>query len=254
MRAPYLGPGWDTVHVRGVPYNTGDGFSMALDIGAMPYGSWSTCHASPQDIAIPKFTMPSAHVHSESMHRYMYPYAIMVNLKGERFVDESWDTRGRTYASMGREILAQPVHRRLCLGLGHDVGRDVRAPRGDCGEPGGGRGTLSDRARADFESAISHVRGFERGMSRGQTRHRHAKRRAGDVIEACAVAEVDTARVAAVLAADPDLEITAAPAPELDADLHQPSDTALVDGRKRIAREYALLQVLAQEAGLGVVP
>ena len=38
----------------------------------------------------------------------MYPYAIMVNLKGERFVDESWDTRGRTYASMGRELLAQP--------------------------------------------------------------------------------------------------------------------------------------------------
>ncbi len=108
MRARYLGPGWDMVHVRGVPYNTGDGLRMAMDIGALPYGSWSTCHASPQDIAIPKFTMPSTHVHAESMHRYMYPYGIMVNLKGERFVDESWDTRGRTYASMGREVLAQP--------------------------------------------------------------------------------------------------------------------------------------------------
>jgi tricarballylate dehydrogenase len=108
MRARYLGPGWDTVHVRGVPYNTGDGLAMAMDVGALSYGSWSTCHASPQDIAIPKFTVPSVHVHSDSMHRYMYPYAIMVNLKGERFVDESWDTRGRTYASMGREILAQP--------------------------------------------------------------------------------------------------------------------------------------------------
>jgi len=108
MRAKYLGPGWDTVHVRGVPFNTGDGFRMALDIGALPYGSWSTCHASPQDIALPKFTLPSVHVHADSLHRYMYPYAIMVNLKGERFVDESWDTRGRTYASMGRELLAQP--------------------------------------------------------------------------------------------------------------------------------------------------
>jgi tricarballylate dehydrogenase len=108
MRARYLGPGWDTVHVRGVPFNTGDGFRMALDIGALPHGSWSTCHASPQDIALPKFTLPSVHVHADSLHRYMYPYGIMVNLKGERFVDESWDTRGRTYASMGREILAQP--------------------------------------------------------------------------------------------------------------------------------------------------
>lgn len=108
MRARYLGPGWDVVHVRGVPYNTGDGLRMAMDIGALPYGSWSTCHASPQDIAIPKFTVPSVHVHSDSMHRYMYPYGIMVNTKGERFVDEAWDTRGRTYASMGREVLAQP--------------------------------------------------------------------------------------------------------------------------------------------------
>lgn len=108
MRARYLGPGWDTVHVRGVPFNTGDGFRMAMDIGALPHGSWSTCHASPQDIALPKFTLPSVHVHKDSLHRYMYPYAIMVNTRGERFVDESWDTRGRTYASMGRELLAQP--------------------------------------------------------------------------------------------------------------------------------------------------
>jgi tricarballylate dehydrogenase len=38
----------------------------------------------------------------------MYPYGIMVNQNGERFIDEVWDTRGRTYASMGRAILAQP--------------------------------------------------------------------------------------------------------------------------------------------------
>ena len=50
MRARYLGPDWDTVHVRGVPFNTGDGLRMAMDIGAMPHGSWTTCHASPQDI------------------------------------------------------------------------------------------------------------------------------------------------------------------------------------------------------------
>ena len=78
MRARYLGPGWDTVHVRGVPFNTGDGFRMAIDIGALPHGSWSTCHASPQDIALPKFTLPSVHVHKDSLHRYMYPYAIKI--------------------------------------------------------------------------------------------------------------------------------------------------------------------------------
>jgi tricarballylate dehydrogenase len=107
MRARYLGPGWDMVHVRGVPYNTGDGLRMAMDIGAMPHGSWSTCHASPQDIALPAFTVPSGAMHAE-YNRYMHPYCIMVNTRGERFVDEADDLRGKTYAKMGRAILSQP--------------------------------------------------------------------------------------------------------------------------------------------------
>ena len=107
MRARYLGPGWDMVHVRGVPYNTGDGLRMALDIGAMPHGSWSTCHASPQDVALPSFTVPSGAMHAE-YNRYMHPYCIMVNTKGGRFVDEADDLRGKTYAKMGRAILSQP--------------------------------------------------------------------------------------------------------------------------------------------------
>ncbi|OGA39765.1 MAG: hypothetical protein A3G24_22330 [Betaproteobacteria bacterium RIFCSPLOWO2_12_FULL_62_13] len=108
MRARYLGPGWDLVRLRGVPFNTGDGLRMAMDIGAMPHGSWSTCHASPQDINLPVFTVPSAHSLKDSLTRYMYPWGIMVNTNAERFVDEAWDTRGRTYAAMGRAIQAQP--------------------------------------------------------------------------------------------------------------------------------------------------
>ncbi|MTW08785.1 FAD-binding protein, partial [Streptococcus pneumoniae] len=37
-RTRFLGPGWDIVKVRGTRYNTGDGITMALDIGAQPYG------------------------------------------------------------------------------------------------------------------------------------------------------------------------------------------------------------------------
>src|SRR5688500_2706822 len=88
MRARYLGPGWDMVHVRGVPYNTGDGLRMAMDIGAMPHGSWSTCHASPQDVAMPPFTIPISYSTKRSYARYMYPYSIMVNMNGELFIDE----------------------------------------------------------------------------------------------------------------------------------------------------------------------
>jgi tricarballylate dehydrogenase len=38
----------------------------------------------------------------------MYPYSIMVNSAGERFIDEADDIRALTYAKMGRAILSQP--------------------------------------------------------------------------------------------------------------------------------------------------
>jgi tricarballylate dehydrogenase len=83
---------------------------MALDIGAMPYGSWTTCHASPQDIDRPEYSMPSSMVSGsyQELNRYMFPYSIMVNAHGHRFVDEADDIRALTYAKMGRAILAQP--------------------------------------------------------------------------------------------------------------------------------------------------
>lgn len=108
MRARYLGPNWDTVHIRGVPFNTGDGLRMALDIGAVPHGSWSTCHASPQDFELAKSKLPSSVGQGEHTSRYMYTFAIMVNQNGERFIDEGSDLRSATYAKMGRAILAQP--------------------------------------------------------------------------------------------------------------------------------------------------
>ena len=55
MRARYLGPGWDLAKVRGTRYNTGLGIKMALDIGAMPYGHWSGCHAVGWDLNAPPF-------------------------------------------------------------------------------------------------------------------------------------------------------------------------------------------------------
>ncbi|MFZ0099565.1 MAG: FAD-dependent oxidoreductase, partial [Gemmobacter sp.] len=78
MRARYLGANWDTAHIRGVPFNTGDGLRMALDIGAVPHGSWSTCHASPQDFELGKSKLPSEQ-HGEHTSRYMYTFCIMVN-------------------------------------------------------------------------------------------------------------------------------------------------------------------------------
>src|SRR5438128_11477987 len=45
MRSRYLGRNWDLARVRGTPYNTGDAIHMALEVGALPWGHWSGCHA-----------------------------------------------------------------------------------------------------------------------------------------------------------------------------------------------------------------
>jgi tricarballylate dehydrogenase len=105
-RARYLGPGWDLANVRGSRYNTGDGLRMALDIGAQPYGQWSGCHSVAWERHAPAFG--DLEDGQNQWYRYGYPFSIMVNAEGRRFVDEGSDFRNLTYATMGRIVLQQP--------------------------------------------------------------------------------------------------------------------------------------------------
>jgi tricarballylate dehydrogenase len=110
MRGRYLGRPWDTMKIRGVPFNTGEGLTMSLAVGAVPYGAWANAHCSPCDMNMPDFTLPSARRTGAlgASTRYSYPYSIMVNVNGKRFVNEGWHTRGYTYGQMGQHILRQP--------------------------------------------------------------------------------------------------------------------------------------------------
>jgi tricarballylate dehydrogenase len=105
MRARYLGPGWELAKVRGTRYNTGDGIRMALDVGAMPFGHWSGAHACAWDLNAPPFGDRQI---ADLFQKHSYPFGIVVNVRGQRFVDEGADFRNYTYAKYGREILAQP--------------------------------------------------------------------------------------------------------------------------------------------------
>ncbi len=105
MRTRYLGPGWDLAKVRGTRFNMGDGIRMALDIGAAPYGNWSGCHAVGWDRNAPEFGDLSV---GDNFQKHSYPFGIMVNARGRRFVDEGADFRNYTYAKYGRVILEQP--------------------------------------------------------------------------------------------------------------------------------------------------
>ncbi len=106
-RTRYLGPGWDLAKVRGTRFNTGDGIAMALDIGAMPYGNWSGAHAVAWDYNAPEFGDLAV---GDGFQKHSYPFSIVLNQDGQRFVDEGADFRNYTYARYGREILAQPGH------------------------------------------------------------------------------------------------------------------------------------------------
>ncbi|MDC3266671.1 FAD-dependent tricarballylate dehydrogenase TcuA [Gammaproteobacteria bacterium] len=104
-RTRYLGPGWEIAKVRGTRFNTGDGIKMALALGAAPYGNWSGCHAVGWDRNAPEFGDLAV---GDQFQKHSYPFSIMVNADGKRFVDEGADFRNYTYAKYGAEIMKQP--------------------------------------------------------------------------------------------------------------------------------------------------
>ena len=105
MRTRYLGPGWDLAKVRGTRFNTGDGINMALRAGARAYGNWSGCHAVGWDANAPEFGTLEV---GDNFQKHSYPWGVMINAHGRRFVDEGADFRNYTYARYGQEILKQP--------------------------------------------------------------------------------------------------------------------------------------------------
>lgn len=119
QRAGMLGPGWDLAKVRGTPYNTGEVLFTALAAGAAPEGHWSGCHAISWDAAAP------ATGDREMTNRYSrqaYPFGLMVNQEGRRFVDEGADFRNYTYARYGARVLEQPGARAYQLFDARTVG------------------------------------------------------------------------------------------------------------------------------------
>jgi tricarballylate dehydrogenase len=129
MRAQYLGPGWDLARVRGTEFNKGDGHLAALAVGADAVGNWSGCHAVAWDINAPMLRERSF---AHGYERESYPYGIIVNTAGERFVDEGKDFYPYTYAMYGRAVLAQPgsvAYQIFDSKVAELIGDDYRLPR-----------------------------------------------------------------------------------------------------------------------------
>ncbi|MFC0220273.1 FAD-dependent tricarballylate dehydrogenase TcuA [Pseudochelatococcus lubricantis] len=105
MRTQHMGPEMGGAKVRGTPHNQGDGIRMALDVGAMPWGQYSGCHATPISADWGEFAPREL---TDRSNRLSYTYGLMLNRRGRRFVDEGENLKGYTYAKYGRAVLGQP--------------------------------------------------------------------------------------------------------------------------------------------------
>ncbi|TDC68757.1 FAD-dependent oxidoreductase [Actinomadura sp. GC306] len=82
---------------RGGNYNKGEGLEMALALGAATAGNFALFHAEPVD---PRSGAPEAAI-------FCFPYGVLVNREGRRFVDEARGTVDAWYERTTRAIQDQ---------------------------------------------------------------------------------------------------------------------------------------------------
>ena len=96
MMAQYIGRDAHKIRTvcEGGLFNKGEAIRMAMDIGAKPAGQFDAFHAEPVD---PRSNREEAAVMT-------YPYAILVDKNGKRFVDEGKSTVDEQYEQVARTI------------------------------------------------------------------------------------------------------------------------------------------------------
>lgn len=102
----YIGPGGNHLVLRGSPYNTGDGIRMALEVGAKI--DWmDDFHGGLIHYGYKKYLAEGAMAGMRSMKKY--EVGILINQRGQRFVDEGEHRSDKTYAKFGKIVaLTQP--------------------------------------------------------------------------------------------------------------------------------------------------
>jgi tricarballylate dehydrogenase len=154
MRA-HFGPGGETIRLisPGTYFNTGDGIRIGVAHGALTSGDWNGMHAEPVD---PRSKSSAPVV-------LVYPYGIVVDRHGRRFLDE-----GRGLVHETWEALARKIH--------------FETPGGE--------------AFAILDSRLFEIAGFERAI-----RSEVAPFKADTLHELAACAGIDSAGLAGTVAA-----------------------------------------------------
>src|SRR6202042_454099 len=95
MRARF-GPAAETIRLisPGTRFDTGDGIVMAVELGASVSGDWNGMHIEPVD---PRSRQSAPVV-------LVYPYGIVVDQDGRRFLDEGSGLVHETWEAFARDI------------------------------------------------------------------------------------------------------------------------------------------------------
>ena len=165
MRQRWLGPGWDLVKVRGTRFNMGIPLEAAMRQGAQPFGHWGGCHAVPLDYHAPDWGDLR---YTDKFSRYSYPYSIMVNVRGERFVDEAEDEVWLTYAKTGDRVRTQPGAWAAQIFDSKTV--HLLEPRYSTGQPATADtvGQLAEKLGVPADALVRTVEDFNRACADGQ--------------------------------------------------------------------------------------
>ncbi|WP_069806916.1 FAD-dependent oxidoreductase [Vulcanisaeta thermophila] len=108
MLVEYIGPNaiyLDSILGKEEIYHMGEGIRMALEVGAALDGEWGGFHAEPVD-ARSKEVEPVV---------LIYPYGILINIYGHRFVDEGMGTVEEYYDYVAKVIFQQPLNKAFLI-------------------------------------------------------------------------------------------------------------------------------------------
>ncbi len=163
-RLRYLGSPWDHAKVRGSNFNYGDGLKMALDIGAMPWGHWGGCHATPINAEAPDYGRRDL---TDKTNRLSYSYGVMLNVEGRRWIDEGADFNSYTYAKYGGLILKQP--KSLVYQIFDSKVLDMLEPRYSTSEPfrSDTLEGLVRQLKVDHKQALKSLNDYNAAAGRG---------------------------------------------------------------------------------------
>ena len=164
-RARYLNRPWDNAKVRGTAFNNGEGLRMAMEIGAVPHGQYTGCHATPIDADAPPYGDREL---TDKTNRLSFPMGVLVNREGKRFVDEGEDFQLYTYAKMGGIILGQPGG--IAWQIFDSKVKDLLEPRYATGTPlvADTLEGLVEQLPLNREEARRTLAGYNEGAARGE--------------------------------------------------------------------------------------